>query len=182
MTWTLNAAEIAFRDGVRDFLARELPPELRAAGRRCAGIFTDHGDGIRWHRILAKRGWSTPHWPVEHGGTGWTPMQHYLFASELAAADAPPLAPMGTGMVAPVIIAFGTHPKWQERPLLIVVKRAGAQVTGEELLEFLARRVAKWWLPDDVAFVDSLPHTATGKLLKTRLREQFKGYVAAKAS
>lgn len=108
MTWTLNAAEIAFRDGVRDFLARELPPELRAAGRRCAGIFTDHGDGIRWHRILAKRGWSTPHWPVEHGGTGWTPMQHYLFASELAAADAPPLAPMGTGMVAPVIIAFGT--------------------------------------------------------------------------
>ena len=109
MTWLLNAAEIAFRDEVRAFLERELTPELRAAGRRCSGIFTDYGDGIRWHRILAKRGWSTPHWPVEHGGTGWTPMQHYLFASELAAADAPPLAPMGTGMVAPVIIAFGTE-------------------------------------------------------------------------
>ena len=74
------------------------------------------------------------------------------------------------------------HPKWQERPLLIVVKRPGAQVTGEELLAFLANRVAKWWLPDDVAFVDSLPHTATGKLLKTQLREQFKGYVAARSS
>lgn len=108
MAWTLSAAETAFRDEVREFLARELTPELRAAGRRCAGIFTDYDEGIRWHRILAARGWSTPSWPVEHGGTGWTPMQHYLFASELAEADAPPLAPMGTGMVAPVIIAFGT--------------------------------------------------------------------------
>jgi len=109
MAWTLSAAETAFRDEVRDFLARELTPDLRSAGRRCAGIFTDHADGIRWHRILARRGWSTPHWPVAHGGTGWTPIQHYIFASELAAADAPPLAPMGTGMVAPVIIAFGTE-------------------------------------------------------------------------
>jgi fatty-acyl-CoA synthase len=73
------------------------------------------------------------------------------------------------------------HPKWQERPLLIVVRRAGMEVTGEELLTFLSTRVVKWWLPDDVAFVDSLPHTATGKLLKTRLREMFKGYVAAKS-
>jgi fatty-acyl-CoA synthase len=73
------------------------------------------------------------------------------------------------------------HPKWQERPLLIVVKRAGTEVTGEELLTFLSTRVAKWWLPEDVAFVDSLPHTATGKLLKTKLREMFKGYVAAKS-
>lgn len=70
------------------------------------------------------------------------------------------------------------HPKWQERPLLIVVKRAGAEVTREELLTFLAERVVKWWLPEDVVFVDSLPHTATGKLLKTKLREQFKGYTA----
>jgi len=73
------------------------------------------------------------------------------------------------------------HPKWQERPLLIVVRRAGAQVTGDALRAYLSERLAKWWLPDEVVFVDSLPHTATGKLLKTRLREQFKGYVAAKA-
>ena len=113
MAWTLSAAETAFRDEVRDFLARELTPELRAAGRRCSGIFTDYADGNRWHRVLAQRGWSVPHWPVEHGGTGWTPMQHYLFASELAAADAPPRAPMGPGMVAPVIIAFGTEAQKQ---------------------------------------------------------------------
>jgi len=109
MAWTLSAAETAFRNEVRDFLSRELTPELRAAGRRCSGIFSDYAEGNGWHRILARRGWSVPHWPVEHGGTGWTPMQHYLFAAELAAADAPQRAPMGPGMVAPVIIAFGTE-------------------------------------------------------------------------
>jgi alkylation response protein AidB-like acyl-CoA dehydrogenase len=107
-TTMLNDEDAALRDEVRGFLDRALTPELRAAGRRCSGIFADYPDGIRWHRILAERGWSVPHWPVAHGGTGWTPMQHYIFASELAAADAPPLAPMGTHMVGPVIIAFGT--------------------------------------------------------------------------
>jgi acyl-CoA synthetase (AMP-forming)/AMP-acid ligase II len=73
------------------------------------------------------------------------------------------------------------HPKWQERPLLIAVRKPRAQVTRGELLDFLAERVAKWWLPDDVAFVDELPHTATGKLLKSKLREEF-GDHAARAS
>lgn len=109
MNWILRAQEIAFRDEVREFLARELTPELRVAGRRCAGVFTEYSAAIRWHRILARRGWSTPRWPVEHGGTGWTPMQLYIFASELAAANAPPIAPMGMGMAAPVIMAFGTE-------------------------------------------------------------------------
>ncbi|MBX3571219.1 MAG: long-chain-fatty-acid--CoA ligase [Mesorhizobium sp.] len=68
------------------------------------------------------------------------------------------------------------HPKWQERPLLIIVRKPGAQASREELLAFLSDRVAKWWLPDDVAFVDELPHTATGKLLKTKLREQFRNH------
>jgi fatty-acyl-CoA synthase len=68
------------------------------------------------------------------------------------------------------------HPKWDERPLLIVVKKKDAQVTREELLKFFEGKVAKWWLPDDVVFVDQLPHTATGKLLKTKLRQEFQGY------
>ncbi len=68
------------------------------------------------------------------------------------------------------------HPKWDERPLLVAVKRAGADVTREELLAFFEGKVAKWWIPDDVAFVEALPHTATGKLLKTQLRQDFKGY------
>ena len=68
------------------------------------------------------------------------------------------------------------HPKWDERPLLVVVKKKDAQLTREELLKFFEGKVAKWWMPDDVVFVDQLPHTATGKLLKTKLREDFKNY------
>lgn len=68
------------------------------------------------------------------------------------------------------------HPKWQERPLLVAVKRQGATVTREEVLEYLSARMAKWWVPDDVVFVSELPHTATGKLSKVRLREQFREY------
>ncbi len=68
------------------------------------------------------------------------------------------------------------HPKWDERPLLIVVRKKDTQVTREELLKFFEGKVAKWWIPDDVVFVDQLPHTATGKLLKTKLRDDFKDY------
>ncbi len=69
------------------------------------------------------------------------------------------------------------HPRWQERPFLIVVLNDGAKLDAAALLDFLKPRVAKWWLPDDVAFVADLPHTATGKLLKSKLREQFKDHV-----
>jgi fatty-acyl-CoA synthase len=68
------------------------------------------------------------------------------------------------------------HPKWDERPLLIVVKKPGAELSREALLAFYESKVAKWWIPDDVQFVDNLPLGATGKILKTRLREQFSGY------
>jgi 3-(methylthio)propionyl---CoA ligase len=69
-----------------------------------------------------------------------------------------------------------SHPKWDERPLIIAVKRAGADVTREALLKFFEGKVAKWWIPDDVVFVENLPHTATGKLLKTQLRQEFKAH------
>jgi fatty-acyl-CoA synthase len=68
------------------------------------------------------------------------------------------------------------HPKWDERPLLIVVKRDGEPVTREDLLRFYDGKTAKWWIPDDVLFVEELPHTATGKLSKKALREKFKDY------
>jgi fatty-acyl-CoA synthase len=68
------------------------------------------------------------------------------------------------------------HPKWDERPLLIVVKKEGAQLTKDDVLRYFDGKIAKWWMPDDVVFVDQLPHTATGKLLKTKLREDFKDY------
>ncbi len=69
-----------------------------------------------------------------------------------------------------------SHPRWQERPLLLVVKRPGQDVTRDDLLQFVSDRVAKWWLPDDVVFVSELPHTATGKLLKTKLRDEYRNY------
>jgi len=65
------------------------------------------------------------------------------------------------------------HPKWDERPLLIAVRKPGAAVTREELLQFLTGKIAKWWVPDDVVFVDEIPHTGTGKMQKTALRERF---------
>jgi fatty-acyl-CoA synthase len=68
------------------------------------------------------------------------------------------------------------HAKWDERPLVIAVRKPGASVTREELLKFYEGKVAKWWRPDDVAFVEQLPHTATGKLLKTKLRQDYGDY------
>jgi 3-(methylthio)propionyl---CoA ligase len=68
------------------------------------------------------------------------------------------------------------HPKWDERPLLVVMKKPGAALTREELIAFYEGKVAKWQVPDDVVFVDAIPLGATGKMLKNRLREQFKDY------
>jgi acyl-CoA synthetase (AMP-forming)/AMP-acid ligase II len=74
------------------------------------------------------------------------------------------------------------HPKWDERPLLLVVRKEGSAVTHDQIVEHLSKQVAKWWLPDEILFVDSLPHTATGKLLKTAIREQYKDYRLASAA
>ena len=68
------------------------------------------------------------------------------------------------------------HPKWDERPLLLVVRSAGSEVHEEAIREHLAKHVARWWMPDAIEFVDELPHTATGKLSKKTLREQWKNY------
>ncbi len=69
------------------------------------------------------------------------------------------------------------HPKWDERPLLIIVRKEGTEVSKEDILSFMDGKIAKWWMPDDVAFVKEIPHNATGKILKTALRETFKDYV-----
>jgi len=85
-------------------------------------------------------------------------------------------AAMAHPAVAEAAVIGIRHPKWDERPLLIIHRKPDASVDKKELLAFLGTRVAKWWLPDDVQFVDAIPHTATGKILKTRLREDFKDY------
>jgi fatty-acyl-CoA synthase len=68
------------------------------------------------------------------------------------------------------------HPKWSERPLLVIVKKPDAEVTRDQVLAHLEGKVASWWMPDDVVFVEDIPHTATGKISKLTLRERLKGY------
>ena len=84
---------------------------------------------------------------------------------------------VGHPKVAEAAVIGINHPKWDERPLLVVVLKKGETATKEELLGFMQGKVAKWWMPDDVAFVDEIPHTATGKIQKLMLRQQFKDYV-----
>ncbi len=74
------------------------------------------------------------------------------------------------------------HPKWDERPLLVVVQKEGKTLSKEDVLAFMEGKIAKWWMPDDVVFVDEIPHTATGKIQKTTLRDQFKDYQFASAA
>ncbi len=83
---------------------------------------------------------------------------------------------VGHPAVAEAAVIGVRHPKWDERPLLIVVQKPGETVTREEMLDYLKGKIAKWWMPDDVQFVGEIPHTATGKIQKTALREQFNAY------
>lgn len=108
MDLALKPEHAAFRDDVRAFLAENLTPELREAGRLTASVFTDKTWNIKWHRILHQKGWVAPSWPVEFGGTGWDDMQRYIFTTESAKAGAPSLSPMGLRMCGPVIMRYGT--------------------------------------------------------------------------
>ena len=83
---------------------------------------------------------------------------------------------VGHPKVAEAAVIGVCHPKWDERPLLIVVAKPGEAVGKAELLDFMRGKVATWWMPDDVVFIDEIPHTATGKIQKTALRERFRDY------
>jgi fatty-acyl-CoA synthase len=89
---------------------------------------------------------------------------------------------VGHPKVAEAAVIGVAHPKWDERPLLIVQLKDGQSATKEEILAFMDGKIAKWWMPDDIAFVQAIPHTATGKILKTALRDQFKGYALPTAA
>ncbi len=89
---------------------------------------------------------------------------------------------VGHPQVAEAAVIGVFHPKWDERPLLIVQLKPDQQVSREDLLKYMDGKIAKWWMPDDVVFVDAIPHTATGKILKTALRDQFKEYTLPTAA
>ncbi len=108
MNLGLSEKDIAFREEVRAFLRDNLTPELVAAGRKATSVFVEPEYTLDWQKKLHAKGWAAPSWPEANGGPGWTEMQRYIFASECAIAGAPPLAPMGLGMVGPCIIGYGT--------------------------------------------------------------------------
>ena len=89
---------------------------------------------------------------------------------------------VGHPKVAEAAVIGVQHPKWDERPLLVIVLKRDQSATREEILAFMRGKVAKWWMPDDVAFVDEIPHTAAGKIQKTVLRQRFKDYVLPTAA
>jgi fatty-acyl-CoA synthase len=89
---------------------------------------------------------------------------------------------VGHPKVAEAAVIGVRHPKWDERPLLVIVAKPGQTIGKDEMLAFLRGKVAGWWIPDDVVFVSEIPHTATGKILKTELRAQFKDHVLPTAA
>ena len=106
MKFAFSAEMEVFRDEVRAFIREKLSPETRCRveeGRRL-----DKADYVQWYRALHAKGWITPGWPKEHGGTGWTALQRYIFEEEIALGAAPPVT-AGINMIGPVLIAFGTE-------------------------------------------------------------------------
>jgi acyl-CoA synthetase (AMP-forming)/AMP-acid ligase II len=89
---------------------------------------------------------------------------------------------VGHPAVAEAAVIGIPHPKWDERPLLIIVLKPGQSATKQEILKYLEGKIAKWWMPDDVVFVDEIPHTATGKIQKMTLRERFRNHSLAQAA
>ncbi len=83
---------------------------------------------------------------------------------------------VGHPKVAEAAVIGIAHPKWDERPLLVIILKKDQTATKEEILGFMQGKIAKWWMPDDVVFVDEIPHTATGKIQKTALRDMFREY------
>jgi alkylation response protein AidB-like acyl-CoA dehydrogenase len=106
MDLNYSPAEVAFREEVREWLRASLPDDLRDKVAAYAHLTKE--DLLRWHRILAKKGWIAPSWPQEWGGTGWDPVQRYIFEEEAGYAGAPPLVPFGLAMCGPVLLRFGT--------------------------------------------------------------------------
>jgi alkylation response protein AidB-like acyl-CoA dehydrogenase len=107
MDLSFSAEEQAFRDEVRTWLRANLPQDLREKVEHYQHLSKD--DLMRWHRILAKKGWIVPAWPKEWGGTGWNLVQRYIFDEELGYAGTPPIIPFGVTMCAAVLLRFGTE-------------------------------------------------------------------------
>jgi len=105
----LSPEDSAFRDEVRAFLKERLPADVKAGAAATPSVFVEPDIGQVWNAVLNEHGWLGYQWPAEHGGTGWTPMQRYIFEKECALAGAPNLTVLSLKLVAPVIWTFGTE-------------------------------------------------------------------------
>jgi len=112
MDMSYSTEEVAFRDEVRGWLSANLPTDIRENVTSYRHLGRE--DLVRWHKILAAKGWAVPHWPQEWGGTGWNNTQRYIFDEEFGLAGAPGLAPFGPTMCAAVLMRFGT-PEQKDR-------------------------------------------------------------------
>jgi len=108
---TFSPEELAFQKEVRAFFRDEFPDDIRQ--KQANGTELQPDDRIRWQQLLHRQGWAGINWPVEYGGTGWTPVQKYIFATEEADANAPHIIPFGLSMVGPVIYTFGNDEQKQ---------------------------------------------------------------------
>jgi acyl-CoA dehydrogenase len=109
MDLSFSQEELQFQQEVREFLVDNLPQNIVEATRNNSSVFVEKDIALQWQAILVKKGWAVPQWPVEYGGTDWSPSQKYLFSKECYHAGAPMLIPLGLLMLAPVIMAFGTE-------------------------------------------------------------------------
>ena len=108
MDLRFSPEELAFRDEVRAFLDAHLPEHLKSGMAASPSVFVEPDIGQEWQRILNKKGWLGYQWPVEHGGTGWTVVQRYIFEKECALAGAPALTVLSLKLLAPVVYTFGS--------------------------------------------------------------------------
>jgi len=108
LNFTFSAEDEQVRDEVRDFLRAELDPDLVAASRRSSGMFVDRTLARAWQQKLHRRGWGAVAWPVEYGGTGWSPAQLFIFREECARAGAPSVLKQGPDLLAPALFAYGS--------------------------------------------------------------------------
>ncbi|MDQ2140237.1 acyl-CoA dehydrogenase family protein [Alcaligenaceae bacterium B3P038] len=109
MNLNLDAADVAFRSEVREFLATNLTDKLRIGQSTTTGMYPEPEISTPWQKLLQEKGWLVPLWPKDWGGTGWSALQRFIFETECALAGAPLVHPMGVRLVGPVLLRFGTE-------------------------------------------------------------------------
>jgi alkylation response protein AidB-like acyl-CoA dehydrogenase len=169
-----SAADLAFRDEVRAFMRDELPRDIQK--KVLSGMEVAKDDYMRWHKILAKKGWVAPNWPVEWGGTGWTATQKYIYDDERGLGGGPRLSSFGLNLLGPVLMGFGTDAQKKEQlPKILSGERVWCQGysepgAGSDLasLKTRAERDGDGWVINGSKIWTSLAHHADWIFLLAR--------------